>query len=232
VIARSILLTNDDGIDAPGLSALEQAMQEHAEIWIVAPDRAWSSMGHGVTTDRPIAWRRLTPRRISVNGTPADCVRLALHHFAKHVDWVAAGINCGANLGADLQHSGTAAAAREAAMLGKNAVAISQYFKPNRPIHWGIAAQRASEVFRRLLERQSEPGCFWNVNLPHTELGEPFPKLIDCEVDSSSLPLKYDIEEGMARYSGDYHGRLRQPLRDVEVCFNGDIAISLIRVYH
>src|SRR5436853_563150 len=103
------LLTNDDGIDAPGLSALIEAARELGEVAIVAPERTHSGCGHQVTTHGPIQLRRLAANRLAITGTPADCVRLALHSLAPDFDWVLSGVNAGGNLGADVFHSGTVA---------------------------------------------------------------------------------------------------------------------------
>src|SRR4051812_12904684 len=107
-----VLLTNDDGIDAPGLAALVAATEGLGERRVIAPVGPWSSRSHAVTTQEPF---RVIPRedgRHAVEGTPADCVRVGLHHLAPGTDWVLAGINSGGNLGADIRHSGTVAAAR------------------------------------------------------------------------------------------------------------------------
>src|SRR5262249_20550980 len=123
------LLTNDDGIDAPGLQALFQAVQPFAESIVVAPASALSGCSHRVTTDGPIRIDKRAANRFAVDGTPADCVRVGLHALAKDVDWVLSGINAGGNLGADVHHSGTVAAVREAVLHGKPGIALSQYRK-------------------------------------------------------------------------------------------------------
>src|SRR5262245_53768028 len=123
-----LLLTNDDGIDAPGLRALLAAAQPLGEPVVVAPARAHSGCSHRVTTDGPfrVAAR---PDGFAVEGTPADCVRVALHDVAPDIAWVLSGINAGGNLGADVYHSGTVAAVREAVLHGLPGVALSQYRK-------------------------------------------------------------------------------------------------------
>src|SRR5262245_41246546 len=133
------LLTNDDGIDAPGLEALAQAAAAlgHA-VWI-APHIHLSGCSHRVTTGGPI---RVEPRgenRFALDGTPADCVRIGLAHLAPEVDWVLAGLNEGGNLGADVHHSGTVAAVREAALHGKPGIALSQYRKRGAEVDWARA---------------------------------------------------------------------------------------------
>ena len=113
-----IVLTNDDGIDAPGLDTLNRCVDQRVDIIIVAPQNAQSGIAHRVTTREPLRVNQLEPNRHSVEGTPADCARIALKVIAPDADWLISGINAGANLGSDVYNSGTVAAAREAAILG------------------------------------------------------------------------------------------------------------------
>jgi len=117
--APKILLTNDDGWDAPGLEALKVLATELGDVYVLAPRDPHSYAGHRVTTDTALYLTETAPRQLTLTGTPADCVRVALTAVFPEVDWVLAGINRGGNLGADLFSSGTVAAAREAALLGK-----------------------------------------------------------------------------------------------------------------
>ena len=225
---RLLILTNDDGIDAPGLAALAAAAAGLGEIRVVAPLGPWSSKAHAVTTHGPI---RIEPRpggRFAVDGSPADCVRLALHHLAPGAAWVLAGINAGGNLGADVHHSGTVAAAREAVLHGRPAIALSHYIARGRPIDWTAATRRAAAVLRDLLARPWVPGTFWNVNLPHPEPGAPEPAVVSCPLDPSPLPLSFRIEGDFAHYDGDYQRRARVPGGDVATCFGGRIAVTLV----
>ncbi len=226
------LLTNDDGIEAPGLAALRDACDGLADARIVAPEGAWSSRGHAVTTDAPIAIRPVAADRLAVQGTPADCVRLGLHHLAPDAAWVLSGINAGGNLGADLHHSGTAAAAREAALHDRAAIAISHYIARGRPIDWERAASWARIVLRQLMARPVPSGAFWNVNLPHPASEGPTPEIVVCAVDPSPLPLRFDVEGHHVRYRGDYQGRSRRSGSDIDVCFGGAISVSLVPVVH
>ncbi len=113
-----IVLTNDDGIDSPGLETLNRCAEQLGDVIIVAPQNAQSGIAHRVTTREPIRVNQLGPDRHSVDGTPADCVRIALKVISPDTDWLISGINAGANLGSDVYNSGTVAAAREAAILG------------------------------------------------------------------------------------------------------------------
>lgn len=223
-----LILTNDDGVDAPGLAALAVAAAGLGEARVVAPDGPRSGCGHAVTTHRPVTVQRLGGGAIAVGGTPADCVRLALHHLVDSADWVLSGINAGGNLGADVFHSGTVAAARESVLHGVPAVAISHYLARGRAVDWDLAADRAARVLRLLLGRPWTPGTFWNVNLPHPEPGGPEPEVVFCPLDPSPLPLSYRVEGDSASYCGDYQARARRPGADVASCFGGSIAVTLV----
>lgn len=227
-LAMHLLLTNDDGIDAEGLAALEKAAAGLGELTVVAPAEVWSSRGHAVTLGSPLRIVRRDDRRFAVEGSPADCVRLALHHLAGEADWVLAGINAGANLGADVHYSGTVAAAREAALHGRRAVAISHFLVRGRPILWDRAAEWTARVLRRLEAEAWRPGTLWNVNLPHPDPGGPEPEIVACPLDPSPLPLSFAVDGEFARYNGDYQRRPRCPGCDVEVCFGGRISVSLL----
>ncbi|QDV36075.1 5'/3'-nucleotidase SurE [Tautonia plasticadhaerens] len=225
-----LVLTNDDGVDAPGLEALRGASQGLGEVRVVAPSRAWSSMGHAVTGGGPIRVDRRGEGRIAVDGSPADCVRLALHHLAPGPSWVLAGINRGGNLGADVHHSGTVAAAREAVLHGVPAIAFSQYVRRDRPLDWDRASRFARRALDLLLARPYRPGTLWNVNLPHPSPEDPDPDLVFCPLDPSPLPLGFSVVGDEATYDGDYHGRARVPGADVETCFGGRVAITRVRI--
>jgi 5'-nucleotidase len=222
-----LLLTNDDGIDAPGLQALLAAARPLGEPVVVAPTGAHSGCSHRVTTDEPIRVER-RPAGFAVEGTPADCVRVALHDIAPDAAWVLAGINAGGNLGADVWHSGTVAAVREAVLHGWPGVALSHYRKKGRPYDWEAAVGRALRVLRELLARPREPGSFWNVNLPHLEPGAPEPEVVFCPLDPAPLPLHFRRDGDLWHYAGDYHSRRRAPGADVDVCFRGRIAVTRI----
>jgi 5'-nucleotidase len=228
---RLILLTNDDGIDAPGLAALEKATEGLGQRQIVAPLSPISGCAHGVTNHRPIAIVRRGADRYAVDGTPADCVRLALHHLEAGFSWVISGINDGGNLGADVLHSGTVAAVREAAIQGRKGIAVSQYKARSRVIDWTLAARWAGNVVRSLIAMPCEPGMFWNVNLPHADPGAAEPEVVFCPLDPSPLPVAYRLEsEGdAAYYCGDYQTRARISGADVELCFGGRITVTLVR---
>jgi len=225
-----ILLTNDDGIDAPGLEALAKAARAlGGESVIVAPAEPHSGCGHRVTTGRPILVDDVGPARYRVHGTPADCVRIALARLAPDIDLVLSGINEGGNLGADIHHSGTVAAAREAALHGRRAVGASHYHRRGSAIDWPRAAAWLEVVLAELKDRTLGPGEFWNVNLPDRGASCEVPAVVDCLVDPSPFALEYDFRDGGWHFSGNYHERPRMPQGDVATCFAGHIAVSRLR---
>lgn len=221
-----ILLTNDDGIDAPGLAALEKAARLVGQPIVVAPASEFSGCGHRVTTTQPVRVRSLADHRHAVEGTPADCVRVALHGLVDDTSWVLAGINAGGNLGADVHHSGTVAAIREAVLHGRPGIAFSQYRKRGMPLDWDRAMAWVGVVLQNLVQRPWQPGTYWNVNLPHLEPGAANPEIVECPLDTAPLPVQFRREGDLWHYEGIYHQRKRQPGADVEVCFNGKIAVT------
>jgi 5'-nucleotidase len=225
-----LLLTNDDGIDAPGLGALLSAAQHLGEPVVVAPAGPHSGCGHRVTTDGPIRVQQ-RPSGFAVEGTPADCVRLALHDIAPDVAWVLAGINAGGNLGADVYHSGTVAAVREAVLHGFPGIALSQYRKRGLEFDWQRGAAWVVPLLRELTHRQWQPGLFWNVNLPHLEAGAPDPEVVYCPLEPAPLPLKFRRDGDQWHYAGDYHNRRRSLGTDVDVCFRGQIAVTRMLLF-
>src|SRR5216683_736373 len=151
-----ILVSNDDGINAPGLKLLAKIARSLCpEVWVVAPEREQSGASHSLTLDRPLRVRRLSTRRYAVDGTPTDCVLLAVKILMrdKRPTLMLSGVNAGANLGEDVTYSGTVAAAMEATLLEVPAIAFSQHYAERRKIPWATAGAHAPEVIRRLTGR-------------------------------------------------------------------------------
>ena len=222
----TVILTNDDGIDAPGIRALLKCVSERAVI--VAPVAELSGCSHQVTTGDPIRVERRGTDEYAVTGTPADCVRLGVKHLCPEAKLVIAGINSGGNLGVDAYISGTIAAVREAAFLGVPGIAISQYRKGGRPVEWELTLARTAYVLSELLGNLPRRGSFWNVNLPYLEPGDPEPDIIFCEPSTEPLPVKFRVEGDNFYYDGRYEMRDRSPGSDVDVCFSGNIAVTKI----
>lgn len=221
------LLTNDDGIDAPGLEALQQALEGLGQWTVIAPQRPLSGCSHRVTTHRELELVDHGDKRHALDGTPVDCTRVGLVHWPREVDWVIAGINDGGNLGADVYMSGTVAAAREATLLGKPAIAISQYRARRAPLDWQRASLWSSVVIRMLLEKPKRPGRYWNVNLPDPgAVDEDVPEIVFCPLDPHPMPVRFEVIGGRLQYAATYQERQRMPGRDVQRCFAGQITVT------
>ena len=225
-----IVLTNDDGIDAPGLAALEEAAAGlGGSLVVVAPAECHSGCGHRVTTTNAIRVDDVGPARYRVGGTPADCVRIALARLVPDAALVISGINAGGNLGADIHHSGTVAAAREATLHGVPAVAASQYHRRGTTIDWRRSARWVADVLAAIRGRVPMAGEFWNVNLPDLPAGVGNPDVVECAVDASPFGLGYRLTDEGLHYESSYHDRPRVAGADVAVCFGGRIALSRVR---
>jgi 5'-nucleotidase len=226
------LLSNDDGIDAPGLAALLTAARDFGGTVVVAPAGPQSGMSHAVTWEKGV---RLEPRgadRFAVHGTPADCARLGLLRVAADAQCVLSGINHGGNLGADVYYSGTVAAVREAVLHGWPGIAFSQYLRDRSPIDWPRTTRWTVRILADLLARPTAPGLFYNVNFPHLDADAPEPAIVFCPLDPHPLPLSYRHEaDDHHIYDGDYQARRRTPGADVDTCFGGQIAVTEIRLF-
>lgn len=167
-----ILLTNDDGIGAPGLALLERIATRFAtELWVVAPQDEQSGTGHSLTLTRPIRLRKMGDRRFAVAGTPTDAVMMALAHLMSDArpDLILSGINRGANLAEDATYSGTVSAAMEGALAGVPSIALSQaYAREGMGADVPFAAAEAwgERVLRPLLDAPMDRGTLLNVNFP------------------------------------------------------------------
>ncbi|MEC4803053.1 MAG: 5'/3'-nucleotidase SurE [Jaaginema sp. PMC 1079.18] len=221
----TIILTNDDGIDAPGIRALQSAISRPSIL--VAPQNQLSGCGHQVTTQKPFQVEARSPTEYAVAGTPADCTRVAVTQF-ENIEWVLSGINAGGNLGTDVYISGTVAAVREAAMRGIKGIAISHWIKRPLVVDWQVATVWTAKVLAQLWELPLPVGRFWNVNLPHLEPGTAMPEIVFCPPSTDPLPLGYRLEGDLYQYQGRYSDRDRTPGTDVDVCFNGQIAVTQI----
>lgn len=160
-----ILVTNDDGIRAPGLAVLAEAMSALGELRVFAPEGQQSAVGHGVTLHKPLRVTRIAEHWHMVDGTPTDCVMLAVRDLlGRRPDLVVSGINAGANLGDDVTYSGTVAGAFEGMLLGVPSIAVSNI--SHRPKHLDTCAKIATKVGRYVLENGLPPDTMLNVNLP------------------------------------------------------------------
>jgi 5'-nucleotidase len=160
-----ILVTNDDGVHAPGIHALATALRDAGEVWVVAPDREASASSQSLTLKHPLRAEKVEPRVFAVDGTPADCVNLAIVKLLpRRPTVVVSGINRGGNLGDDVFYSGTVGAAREATFFGVHAIAVSLAARAD--LDYGPAASFARRLVALVLERGLPERTLLNVNVP------------------------------------------------------------------
>lgn len=164
-----VLIANDDGIAAHGLKVLEEAVRGLArDVWVVAPETEQSAASHSLTLSRPLRIREVSERRFAVDGTPTDCVMVAINHLLKDhpPDLVLSGVNRGGNVGEDVSYSGTVAAAMEATLLGVPAIAFSLDVALREHPHWATAEHHAAMVIRKLVAVGWPADVLINVNFP------------------------------------------------------------------
>lgn len=172
-----ILVTNDDGIHAEGLAILEQiAAQLSDDVWVVAPETDQSGVAHSLSLSNPLRLRQIEEKRFAVQGTPTDCVIMAVRSVMAEMkpDLVLSGVNRGQNVAEDVTYSGTIAAAMEGTLLGIPSIAVSQaYMAGDRTsIIWDCALQHAPGIIRRLLEEGIPDGILFNLNFPNVAPSE------------------------------------------------------------
>ena len=166
-----ILVTNDDGIHAPGLKVAEEIARALTDdVWVVAPETDQSGVAHSLSLNDPLRLREVTPRHHAVKGTPTDCVLMAILHILRdhRPDLVISGVNRGQNVAEDVTYSGTVAGAMEGTILGVPSIALSQAYGPEtreRP-HWDCARAHAPGVVKTILGEGLDPGILVNVNFP------------------------------------------------------------------
>jgi 5'-nucleotidase len=231
-----ILLTNDDGIDAPGLHALRQIASELSDdVWVVAPEVNKSGAGHSLSLNEPIRMREVTERVYAVRGTPTDCVIMGVRHVLldKRPDLVLSGVNRGANLAEDVTYSGTIAGAFEGTQVGIRSIALSQAFRfesMENP-RWETALAYGAGLIRKLLSIDWPPGVLMNVNFPDrapertgavkvTRQGKREADLLGVEARKDTW--------GNAYYWLAYEARRSQttPDTDLWAIYNGHISVT------
>ena len=166
-----ILVTNDDGIHAPGLKALEKiARKLSSDVWVVAPEEEQSGSAHSLSLANPLRVRKLSAKKYAVRGTPSDCVLMAVRHIMMEMppDLVLSGVNRGQNIADDVTYSGTIAAAMEGTQLGIPSIALSQAFgfSGHANVKWATAEHFAPEIIKKLVAAGWPEEVLINVNFP------------------------------------------------------------------
>ena len=172
-----ILVTNDDGIDSPGLLALKQALTAVGQVSVIAPDHNWSAAGHSKTMHKPLRINKVHladgDHAYSTDGAPSDCVAIAILGFLQQpIDLVVSGVNSGSNMGDDITYSGTVAAAMEGIIWGVPAIAVSlDHYVPEEPEanNFALAAKAAAQVAARVLAEAWPADTLLNINAPNRD---------------------------------------------------------------
>ncbi len=228
-----VLISNDDGIHAPGIKVLENAVRDMArEVWVVAPENEQSATSHSLTLRRPLRIRNVSDGRFAVDGTPTDSVLLGVLKVMAETppDVIMSGVNRGGNLGEDVHYSGTVAAAMEGALLGIPSIAFSQVYDDNRNVIWETSERWVPKILEALRDYEHVAGGLLNVNIPDC----PPDQVTGIEVASQGKrKIGSDILQGTDPRGEDYFwvGMQRDEQRfragtDLEACTRNAIAVT------
>ncbi len=235
-----ILITNDDGINSPGLTALERiARQFTDDVWVVAPELDQSGLAHSLSLNDPLRLRKISDKHYAVRGTPSDCVIMGVRRLLADgkPDLVLSGVNSGANMAEDLTYSGTVAGAIEGTLLGVNSIAVSQaytYHEEERVVPWETAETHAPAIIRKLIAFGFPDGILYNLNFPNcapdevvgtavTHQGKLAHALhVDERRDGRNLPYYWLMYRRSETAAG--------PGSDVEAVEKGMISITPLRI--
>ena len=235
-----ILITNDDGWQAPGLDVLATiARQISDDITIVAPETDQSGVAHSLSLNDPLRMRELSPGRYAVKGTPTDCVLMGIHEIMKErgPELILSGVNHGHNLAEDVFYSGTVAGAREGAILGIPSIALSQGFAPGMrdQVRWDCAATHGPAIIRKLLEGGVPRDRLINVNFPGCGPDEVKGVAVTAQGrrDMSVVSLEERKDGRQRSYYWIRYGRARAtpPVgSDLEAVYAGKISITPLQL--
>jgi 5'-nucleotidase len=231
-----VLLTNDDGIDAPGLTVLEDIAAELArEVWVVAPEHDQSGVSHAVSLHHPLRVVEYAPRRFGINGTPGDCAAMGICHLMPTPpDLVLSGVNRGGNLGMETVFSGTVGGAMTAMLVGVNAIALSQVWSDRDNVRWDTARRLAPGVILQLLKIGWKADTCLNVNFPDLAADEVGPLTLARqgagEVQGMVVETRRDPRGFPYHWLTFRRGpRAQGPDSDSDVIAAGRIAVTPIR---
>ena len=234
-----ILLTNDDGINAPGLSVLEEIARELGdEIWIVAPELEQSGKARAISLTEFVRVRELEPKRFAINGTPSDCVLLALDELMpERPDLILSGVNAGQNIAEDTTFSGTIAAALFGMQHGVPSIALSQSkgFQTPTSCPWETPRAWGAKVLRPLIEKGWPDDLIMNVNFPDREPSEVRGVKYTRQGFRDERIIRTEAREdlrGNAYYWIGYRGKLSNPDEgtDLRAIYDGFVSVSPLHV--
>lgn len=234
-----ILITNDDGIHAPGLKVLEKIARElSSDVTVVAPETDQSGVAHSMSLNDPLRLREISPSHFAVRGTPTDCVIMGVRQILKEKpDLILSGVNKGGNVAEDVTYSGTVAGAMEGTLLGIPSIALSQLYGPGGrdAIIWDCAATHGAAVVRKILEVGIPKDILVNVNFPHRQPDEVTGHAITVQGRRSAELMR--IEErhdgrGIPYYWLAFQRGKFDPGRgtDLEALQQGKISITPLRL--
>ena len=230
-----ILISNDDGYQAPGLLALTRILKKIAEVVVVAPDREQSATSHALTLHRPLRVTEHGKGLYAVDGTPTDCITLAIHELLdRKPDLVVSGINLGANLGDDVHYSGTVSAAMEAAILGIPSLAVSLVVWRGQVPQFQTAAAVAKKFCHRLLSGKVFPRNVFNINVPNIPTkqlkGYRFTKLGKRNYGGIIIKKRDPRHRDYYWIGGDERTFKKIPSSDTAAILNGCVSITPLQV--
>jgi len=234
-VTPTVLVSNDDGITAPGIAALERALGGLGEVFVVAPDRERSASSHSLTIDVPLRAVRVRERAYAVRGTPTDCVLLAVENLLPaRPDIVVSGVNRGPNMGSDVTYSGTVAAAIEGTILGIPSIAISLDRAPGGEFDYGPAGHVGRAFAELVLERGLPEGTLLNINVPNMPadgLRPPRPTRLGHQVYEDSIVEKTD-PRGKSYYwiGGQSSSRSNETGTDFAAVADGHVSVTPIQL--
>ena len=231
-----ILITNDDGIEAPGLTALKDiALSLSDEVWTVAPENNHSGAGHSLSLRDPLRMRQIDERTFAVSGTPTDCVIMAARRimYDRRPDLILSGVNQGQNVAEDVTYSGTIAAAFEGTLVGVRSIALSQSvgFREGRTPEWETSRQHAPEIIKKLLAQEWLPKTLISINFPDCAPDdvEGIKVTKQGRRDQSTLTIDERLDSwGQAYYWLGFGRKLSNPPGDVDLwaIYNGYISVT------
>jgi 5'-nucleotidase len=232
-----VLLTNDDGIDAPGLTVLEHIARELArDVWIVAPEHDRSGVSHAISLHNPLRVTKWDDRRFGVSGTPGDCAVMGVCHMMRGMrpDLILSGVNRGANIGMETVFSGTVGGAMTGMMLGIPSIALSQVFQDREQVPWDVARTLGAGVVRQLLELGWSADTCLNVNFPACPVEQVGPPTL-CR-QGLGLIVGMHVETRTDPRGFEYHwinfrreAREQGPDSDADAVAAGRIAVTPVR---
>ena len=240
---RRILVTNDDGIDAPGLKiAAKIAAALSDDVWIVAPAEEQSGASHSLSLSHPVHLIKRGAKRYAVRGTPTDCVMIATRHLLKDnlPTLILSGVNFGQNAAEDVSYSGTVAGAKEGTVFGIPSVALSQAigFRDNkRTINFGVAEKHGPKVIKKLMSVKWPTGTLMNINFPDIATADKCDIVVTKQGKRDRSVLQLEEREdprGMPYFWYTFDRKLQTPPigTDIEALYAGNISVTALKMDH